>query len=159
MIANIRIACCALLAGMAVPAAAQDFKTEVWINPGIYSYHFDRDEDFREKNWGFGVEARVAPEHSAMVGSFINSDSGRTRYVAWHWRPWSWDVAGAKLSAGLIAGAFDGYPKYKNGKWFPAAMPVLSIEGDRLGVNLSVIPEIPDRLSGAVALQFKLKVW
>lgn len=143
----------------ALPAVAQDFKSEVWVNPGIYSRHFDRDLNYREKNWGFGVEARLAPEHSAMVGSFINSERERTRYIAWHWRPWSWDVAGAKVSAGLIAGAFDGYPRYKNGNWFPAAMPVMSVEKGPVGVNFSILPDIPNRMSGAVAVQVKLKVW
>lgn len=144
---------------MSATAHADEFKTEIWVNPGIYSRHFDRGLNYREKNWGFGVEARVAEEHSAMVGSFINSERERSRYLAWHWRPLSWDVAGAKVSAGLIAGAFDGYPRYKNGNWFPAAMPVMSVEKGRLGVNFSILPDIPNRMSGAVAVQVKLKLW
>lgn len=140
-------------------AAAEEFKPEIWVNPGIYSRHFDRGLNYREKNWGFGVEARLAEEHSAMVGSFINSERERSRYLAWHWRPLSWDVAGAKVSAGLIAGAFDGYPRYKNGNWFPAAMPVMSVEKGRVGVNFSILPDIPNRMSGAVAVQVKLKLW
>lgn len=159
VIANIRCIGLALMLSASGPVLAQEFKPEVWVNPGIYSRHFDRGLNYREKNWGFGAEVRVAPEHSAMVGSFINSERERTRYVAWHWRPWSWDVGSAKVSAGVIAGAFDGYPRYKDGKWFPAAMPVMSVEAGRVGVNFSVLPDIPNRMSGAVAVQVKLKVW
>jgi len=147
------------VAAVAVHAQEHPFTPQVWVNPGIYSYHFDRDKDFRSDNVGFGVEAALAPEHRALAGSFINSDRGRTRYVAWNWRPLNWKPGGVDVSAGLIAGAFDGYPRYRNGAWFAAAMPVLSIEGDRVGVNLSIIPTIPDRLSGAVAVQFKLRAW
>ncbi len=158
-IANIRRIGWALMLSASGPVLAQEFQPEVWVNPGIYSRHFDRGLNYREKNWGFGAEVRVAQEHSALAGSFINSERERTRYVAWHWRPWSWDVAGAKVSAGVIAGAFDGYPRYKEGKWFPAAMPVMSVEKGRLGANFSVLPDIPNRMSGAVAVQVKLKVW
>jgi hypothetical protein len=135
------------------------FTPQVWVNPGVYSYHFDRDKDFRSDNVGFGVEIAVKPEHRALAGSFINSDRMRTRYVAYQWMPLAWKPGGVDVSAGLIAGAFDGYPRYRGGGWFVAAMPVLSIEGERVGVNLSVLPNIPDRISGAVAVQVKLRVW
>lgn len=153
-----------LLCLLAVPAAfaqspAPDFSTQVWLNPGIYSHHFKRDQNFREDNVGFGAEVAFAPEHRIMAGTFINSDRGRTRYAAYNWQPLQWKPGGVNVSAGVIAGAFDGYPFYKDGGWFLAAMPVLAIEGRYVGVNLSIVPEIPDRLSGAVAIQFKLRVW
>ncbi len=47
----------------------------------------------------------------------------------------------------------------RNGGWFVAPVPVLAIEGKRLGVNLSVIPNYKDRLHGAFAMQVKLRVW
>lgn len=155
------IACSTLFAAStaAAQSAPDNFSTQVWVNPGIYSHHFDRDKNFRSNNVGFGVEVALAPEHRALAGSFINSDRERTRYVAWNWRPLQWKPGGVNVSAGIIAGAFDGYPRYRGGGWFAAAMPVLSIEGERLGVNLSIIPTIPDRLSGAVAVQVKLRAW
>ena len=67
--------------------------------------------------------------------------------------------AGAKVSAGIAVGAFDNYPRYRNGGWFAAALPMVAIEGERFGVNLALVPNIPNRLSGAVAIQFKLRVW
>ena len=70
-----------------------------------------------------------------------------------------WQVAGLHVSAGVALGAFDGYPNYRNGGWFVAPLPVLAIEGRYFGVNLSVIPTIRDRLDGALAVQFKLRVW
>jgi hypothetical protein len=37
-------------------AADPEFSPQVWFNPGIYSYHFDRSQNFREDNLGLGVE-------------------------------------------------------------------------------------------------------
>ena len=141
-------------------ANAADSPTQVWVNPGIYSLHFDRGADYREDNVGLGAEVVFAGgNHAIFGGSFINSDRQRTRYGLYEWRPLHWEPASVKVSLGLAAGAFDGYPKYRDGGWFVAALPVLSVEGSRFGVNLAIIPDIPDRLNGALAIQFKLRVW
>ena len=141
------------------PPAAEAFVPQVWINPGLYSRHFNRDTNFRENNVGFGVEALFTSDHGAMAGSFINSDRGRTHFAAYEWRPLHTTVAGAALSAGVIAGAFDGYPRYHDGGWFPAAMPVFALETRRVGVNFTIVPTLRDRLSGAIAVQVKLRIW
>jgi hypothetical protein len=144
----------------AANAADSEFSPQVWLNPGIYSYHFDRSQHFREDNWGVGAEVLLAPDHALMVGTYINSERAHTRYGAYQWRPLHWQPGvDINVSAGIIAGAFDGYPRYRDGGWFLAAMPVLAIEGKRVGVNLSVVPTIKDRLDGAIAVQIKLRVW
>lgn len=56
-------------------------------------------------------------------------------------------------------GAFDGYPRYRNGDWFLAALPVLAVEYKRVGVNFVIVPTIPNRLDGAISVQLKLRVW
>ena len=63
------------------------------------------------------------------------------------------------MSAGITVGAFDGYPRYHNGGWFPAALPVLAMEYKQVGVNFFVVPTISNRLDGAVAVQVMLRVW
>lgn len=131
----------------------------VWLSPGIYSRHFDRSKNFREDNVGPGIEVSLAQDHMLMAGSFINSIRARTHYAAYQWRPLHWQIAGAKVSAGVAAGVFDGYPHYHNGGVFAAALPLLAVEGDRLGVNLSIVPTIRDRLAGAFAIQFELRAW
>jgi hypothetical protein len=140
-------------------AADAEFSRQVWINPGIYSHHFDRSTDFRESNVGLGAEVLLAPDHALMGGSFINSQSARTRYGAYQWRPLHWQPGGIDLSAGIILGAFDGYPNYRDGGWFLAPMPVLAIEGNRFGVNLSIVPKVKEGMGAAIAVQIKLRVW
>lgn len=132
---------------------------QVWLNAGSYSYHFDRDKDFRENNTGFGAEVWFTGDHALMGGTFINSDGARSHYAAYQWRPLHWQVAAVKIGAGITLGAFDGYPRYRNGGWFPAVLPALSAEYKLVGINLFLVPTIPDRLDGALSIQFKLRIW
>jgi len=149
--------CCAVLA--CFNAAGAEFQPRVWLSPGIYSYHFDRGLDLREDNVGPGVEVLIAQNHALMAGSFINSNRARTHYGAYQWRPLHWQPAGLDVAAGIIAGAFDGYPRMRDGGWFIGAMPVLAVEGRYVGVNFTIVPTIKDRLDGAVAVQIKIRVW
>jgi hypothetical protein len=148
---------CAALSG--VHAADPGFSPQVWLNPGVYSYHFDRSEDLREDNIGLGADVLLAPDHALIAGTFINSNRARSRYGAYQWRPLHWRPAGANVSAGIAIGAVDGYPRMRDGGWFMAAIPMLSIEGERIGANFTIIPTIKDRLQGAIAVQIKLRVW
>ena len=143
----------------AANAADGEFARQVWINPGIYSLHFDRDRNLRDDNIGLGAEVVLAPDHALLAGTYINGDWARTHYGAYAWRPLHWKLGGASVSAGVAVGAFDGYPRYRDGAWFVAPLPVVAIEGERFGVNLSVIPTIEGRVRGAVAVQLKLRVW
>jgi hypothetical protein len=132
---------------------------QVWLNPGFYSWHFDRTQDLREDNWGAGAEVVLAADHALMAGSFINSDRERSRYAAYQWRPLHWQPYGINVSAGVMLGIADGYPNYKNGGWFIALLPLLAVEGKRVGANFSIVPTIKDRTHGAVVVQIKLRVW
>ena len=105
------------------------------------------------------ITAVVCADHALIGGSYINSNRARTHYGAYEWRPLHWQVAGLDVGAGVALGAFDGYPNYRNGGWFVAPLPLLSVEGRYVGVNLSVIPTIRNRLDGALAVQIKLRVW
>lgn len=151
--------CASLLLAESHAQSTDAFSPQVWINPGIFSRHFDRGKNLREDNLGIGAELLLHEDHALLAGSIINSDRQRTRYGAYHWRPLHWDVASLKVSAGMAVGAFDGYPRYHNGGWFVAPLPLVAVEGARFGANISIVPTIRNRLNGAVAVQFKMKVW
>lgn len=154
------LTCAAAAAGAVCAQDAQKkFAPQVWLNPGTLSLHFDRDKDLREDNTGIGAELALAEDHVLAAGSFINSNRRRSQYGAYYWRPLHWQPAGIKVHAGIAAGAFDGYPNYRNGAWFPAALPMLAVEGDRIGANIFFVPTIKNRLDGAVAIQIKFRVW
>ena len=126
----------------------------IWINPGFYSAHFDTDKGLRNNNWGLGLEAVINEDWSATVGRFINSNNARSNYVGAYYQPWHW----GSWKAGVVGGAFNGYPNAFGGGWFPAALPVLTLEGERFGLNIALVPPLKDRLYGAVSFQLKLRV-
>jgi hypothetical protein len=158
-------ACAVLIAADGLAQEALDEKAadprpvQLWLNPGSFSYHFNRDKDLSGKNTGFGAEMVLGEDHVLAAGTFNNSNRKQSHYGAYYWRPLHWETAGINVHAGVAAGAFDGYPNYHNGGWFPAALPMLSFEGGIVGANIFFVPTIKNRTDGAIAVQFKLRVW
>jgi hypothetical protein len=159
---SLRIAGAALLACMSGAALADTFETiesaplqEVWLNGGFYSYHFQRDKGLNDSNPGFGGEYRFSTVASVTAGRFYNSDRAYSNYAGVYYQPWK--VGPVRL--GAVVGGFNGYPKMRDGGWFPAAIPTASFEYERVGVNVAIVPKYKDRLYGAISIQLKLKVF
>jgi hypothetical protein len=144
------IALAALAAVTAAPVALAD----VWINPGFYSYHFDKEKNLNNNNHGFGIEARMNNTYSLTAGVFENSDRQTSHYIGAYIMPFQ---VGA-LKAGAAVGAFDGYPKMRDGGWFPALVPTMAVEGRRVGLNISYIPKIGDKVNSALSFQVKFNI-
>jgi hypothetical protein len=128
---------------------------QVWLNAGFYSYHFQRDKGLNDSNPGLGGEYRFSTVASATAGRFYNSDRAYSNYVGVYYQPF----ALGPVRIGAVVGAFDGYPKMRNGGWFPAAIPTLSYEYKSVGLNLAIVPTYKDRLYGALSFQLKFKVF
>jgi len=126
----------------------------VWLNPGFYSAHFDTHKGLRNNNLGFGVEAVINEDWSATAGVFTNSNNARSHYLGAYYQPWHW----GSWKAGAVVGGFNGYPNAFGGGWFPAMLPVVTVEGERFGLNIALVPPLKDRLYGAVSFQLKLRV-
>ncbi len=60
---------------------------------------------------------------------------------------------------GAVAGGFNGYPKMRDGGWFLAAIPTATIEYERVGINIAVVPTYKDRLHGGISVQLKFKLF
>jgi hypothetical protein len=156
-----RLACAVLLA-VSGAAAANPFDTveaaplrELWLNPGFYSYHFQRDKGLNDSNPGLGAEYRFSTVASVTAGRFYNSDRAYSNYAGVYYQPF----ALGPVRIGAVAGGFSGYPKMCDGGWFLAAIPTLSVEFQRVGVNVAIVPTYKDRLYGAISVQLKLKVF
>ena len=131
-----------------------DPKSEFWLDSGFATYHFDSDKDLNGANKGLGAEYRFNGTTSATIGRFYNSDRQWSNYAGVIWQPY----AIGQVRVGLALAAFDGYPKMRDGGWFPAAIPTLTYEYKRVGVNVGIIPSYKDRLYGGVSLQLKLQL-
>lgn len=158
---TLRLGICSLTALFTIGALGAEphhFTPRVWLTPGMYSYHFNRDKGLRDANPGLGIEVGFAPNQAVMAGTYINSNNARSRYIGWAWRPLRRRFVGLQIEAGAAVALIDGYPFYKDGGWFAAPLPLVSIEGRRFGVNLSLIPTLRNRVDGALSFQFKLRL-
>ena len=138
-------------------AAADDPGMQVWLNPGMFSHHLKEDRDYREENYGFGIEVFITPRHGLLAGTFMNSNDERSRYVGYHWRPLQLAFDRLRFSGGAVFALMDGYSDVREGKTFPLLVPALSAEYRALGAHLVFIPHREQ--SSALALQLRLKVW
>jgi len=130
-------------------------KSEFWLDSGFVTGHFDSDKDLNGANKGLGAEYRFSGTTSATIGRFYNSDRQWSNYTGVIWQPY----AIGQVRVGLALAAFDGYPKMRDGGWFPAAIPTLTYEYKRVGVNVGIIPSYKDRLYGGISLQLKFKLF
>jgi len=103
--------------------------SEFWLNPGLYSLHFQRDKGLNDNNIGIGFEYRYSTVSSVTAGVIDNSDRKTSRYAGWYWQP----LALGPVRLGGVAGAMDGYPKFRDGGWFPVVLPAASVEYKRVG--------------------------
>jgi hypothetical protein len=134
-------------------ASAQVDISQVWINPGFYSLHFDRNKGLEDFNPGIGIEWPIDKTFSLTAGAFRNSDRDRSNYIGLYVMPF--EFHGVKL--GAVVGGFNGYQMSNNGGWFPALIPTAAIEGKNWGLNIAIIPSIKDRLYGAISFQLKYR--
>lgn len=152
-----------LCAASAAPASADDFftkidpasKSELWIDTGFYTAHFDGDKGLNDNNKGLALEYRFNGTMTATGGRFYNSDRAWSNYAGVIWQPY----AVGPVRVGLAIAAFDGYPKTRNGGWFPGAIPTLTYEYKRVGLNVGIIPNYKDRLYGGISFQLKFKLF
>ena len=129
--------------------------SELWLNPGMYSYHFRTNKGFNNSNFGLGGEYRYSTVSSVTLGEYNNSERQTSHYIGWYWQP----VMLGPVRFGAVIGAIDGYPRMQNGGWFLAAIPTAGIEYKNIGANLIFIPDYKDKVYGSISLQLKLKVF
>lgn len=129
--------------------------SEGWVNAGFESYHFNQNLGLNGNNWGLGGEYRFSTLASVTAGRFYNSDREYSSYAGVYYQP----IALGPLRIGAVFGGFNGYPHMLNGGWFPAAIPTISYEYQRIGLNLAIVPSYKDRLYGALSFQLKVKLF
>ncbi|HEX6267731.1 MAG TPA: hypothetical protein VFZ81_12650 [Burkholderiales bacterium] len=157
MLPRIALVAAGMLALTSAGAADGDFDPHVWLNPGVFSHHFKEDREYREKNYGLGVEVFLTHRHGLIAGSFMNSNDERSRYVGYHWRPLQLAFDRLRFSGGLVVSLIDGYSDVRDGKTFPLVVPALSAEYRALGAHVIFAPR--RERSSALALQLRLRVW
>jgi hypothetical protein len=132
------------------PAPAGEF----WLASGFGTLHFNRDNGLNGRNVGIGAEYRLRGDVALTAGHFTNSDNEASTYAGALYQPF----ALGPVRLGAVIAAFNGYPHMRNGGWFPALIPVATLEYNRFGVNFGVVPSYKDRLYGGISVQLKVRL-
>jgi hypothetical protein len=143
----------ALATAAVLPAAQAVDLARTWVNPGFYSFHFERDKNLNNVNTGLGIEVPLSNTYAFTAGVFENSNRATSHYVGLYVMPF--DIGPFK--AGAVVGGFNGYPNANQGGWFPALIPVIALEGQQLGMNVSFVPTVQNQLHGAISFQLKYR--
>jgi hypothetical protein len=136
-------------------APSDHTRSELWLDTGFATYHFQSDKHLNGRNPGVGIEYRFRDDAAVTAGRFFNSDRQHSRYAGVLYQPWSYE--GVRF--GAVVGAFDGYPKMHNGGWFLALVPGITWEYQRVGINIAVIPTYKERLHGGISAQLKFRLF
>lgn len=159
--AALALALATLAAGAGAQAQSLSTRTDaapasaLWIDSGFATWHFNQNKNLNGGNRGLGLEYQFSSTMAAAAGRFVNSDRAYSDYAGVIWQPWA--IGPVRIGAAIAA--FNGYPKMRDGGWFPAAIPTLTWEYERVGVNVGIIPSYKDRLYGGISVQLKLKLF
>ncbi|MBK9279989.1 MAG: hypothetical protein IPM93_17655 [Candidatus Obscuribacter sp.] len=126
-------------------------KHDTWLQLGALSYHQNRQANYNETNYGVGILRRLDDESAVAFGYYRNSIHKDSFYAAYHYTPYQYGPVKLGLQAGLISG-------YKALKGFPTPMllPLASIEGKNVAVDLTCIPPLGG-VSAVCAAQMRVK--
>ncbi|HZX27601.1 MAG TPA: hypothetical protein VFF16_11050 [Telluria sp.] len=150
---SLALVCCAAAAAHADTIDPQP-RSEWWLDSGFYTRHFQSDKGLNGANRGLGAEYRFSTVAAATGGRFYNSDRAWSSYAGVFYQPWAF----GPVRVGAVVGVFNGYPKMRDGGWFPALIPALGMEYGRVGLNIGIVPTYKDRLYGGISFQARIRL-
>lgn len=126
---------------------------ETWLDLNLTSIHTKHEQHLNQENYGAGVEYHQSADVLYMAGAYRNSYDKNSVYALAGWTPIEFN----KVKIGAVAGAITGYDACNNGGIAPIAAGLIRIEGNRIGVNIVLIPPASRHDPAAIGLQVKYK--
>ncbi len=103
------------------------------------SYHFDRSQEWNERNWGLGIRFQHGNGYSSQFGTYENSYDRRTWYAVGQKQ---WPIY--SVHAGVFAGTVTGYDS-------PVAAGLMLSTNN---LTFRLIPPAGPQTTGVLALEF-----
>lgn len=128
---------------------------ELWVNAGMQSYHFAKDQNFNNNNLGVGVEYAFNTVASVTVGEYSNSLRHQTNYAGIYYHP----IEIGPIKVGVVAGVLNGYPAMNHGRYSPSLLPTISTEYKWIGANFYFIPPIGNSTYSVLSAQLKFRIF
>jgi Antimicrobial peptide resistance and lipid A acylation protein PagP len=118
---------------------------------------------YNEENWGAGLQYDFSPRAGHWVpfvnaSQFRDSNENNSPYmgggIARRWWPVT-GLWGGHIDLGALAFVMR-REQFRDGHWFPGLLPVLSIGGDRVALNVTFIPKVDPKMVPLLFLQLKV---
>ena len=119
-------------------AKAAEAETELVVH--TVSYHFDRSQEWNERNFGLGLRHDHGDGYSSQIGTYPNSYNRRTWYLIGQKE---WPVM--SFHAGVFAGAVTGYD-------YPVAAGLMASTNN---LTIRFVPPVGAHTTGVLALEFR----
>jgi hypothetical protein len=120
---------------------------------------------YNESNWGAGFQYDFERSASDWVpfitaSGFSDSNENPSYYAGGGWLKRSdFSFAGAPLHADVGVVAFAMWRRdFNGGQAFPGVLPVLSVGGERVALNVTYIPKVDPKMVPILFFQLKLKL-
>ena len=125
---------------------------ETWGVINTTSYHVNSKQKPNQNNYGVGIEYH---DESLvyLAGAYKNSVDKTSVYGMIGWMPI--EVGAVKM--GVAAGVVNGYPRMNNGGIAPAVVGMVSVEFEKVGANVMIIPGYKDKAPLTFGFQVKFK--
>ena len=140
-----------LLLTLLLPTLAH---ADLWLVGSVTSYHSICPEGcYNRRNLGVGIEVDHDIHTRWVAGNYENSNYHNSFYAGLTHTP----LVLGPLHFGLAFGVVNGYPDYHSGHFGLVVVPMVQLEGERLGANLFIGPN-PGNGGYTAGLQLKFKL-
>jgi hypothetical protein len=146
----------ALLTALATPAAhAVDYTLDLNL-ASVHGEQWARDQ-LNQRNEGLGLTAQLAPSWALSVGEYRNSYERTSAYALAELTPLHIPLGNWHIDAGGEAGLVSGYRRSEiESQPLMGAGLVRLVAPHNWSLNLTLVPNAPDRRSGFVGAQISL---
>jgi len=128
------------------------------------AYHFDRDRDWNENNYGLGFEYDFTPQGDWIPlvtgSSFKDSNKQTSRYLGGGAKRrflFGKDPQGFHLDVGLVVFAMT-RKDFKNDDPFIGVLPFISLGNEIVAINATYIPKTDPKLASLLYFQLMFKL-
>lgn len=145
------------------PAAAGDWN--LLLNGKTFHINAPAGNHYNEKNWGIGLHYDMPQPESPWVrfvnaSQFRDSNENISYYAgggfARRWYPVT-ALPKTHVDLGIVAFLMR-REGFHDGNWFPGMLPVLSIGGETVALNMTYIPKVDPKMVPLLFLQLKLRL-
>jgi hypothetical protein len=125
-------------------------RADTWISLGGGSLHSCHSCDYNDFNPGLGIQKKVNTDLRLLGGVYYNSYHKVTVYAGAGYQPWQYGSVRLGILGAVVT-------NYDNLRVPIMALPALSIEGNRVGVDILGFPSVGSR-TGLITVNLKYRL-